>query len=73
MLTTLLICTFDSLTDNFPTRAELSWPADFSEWKETSRKEDAARLEAKLRTRLKEADAKMPVASTTYKPRSGRL
>jgi len=42
MLTTLLICTFDSLTDNFPTRAELSWPADFSEWKETSRKEDAA-------------------------------
>jgi arylsulfatase A len=33
-----------------------------------ARKEDAARLEAKLRARLKEADAKMPVASTTYKP-----
>ena len=33
-----------------------------------TRKEDAARLEAKLRSRLKEADAKMPVASTTYKP-----
>jgi len=42
MLTTLLICTFDSLRDNFPSPAELAWPTDFSEWKETSNKEDAA-------------------------------
>ncbi len=33
-----------------------------------SRKEDAARLEAKLRARLQEAGAKLPVASTSYKP-----
>ena len=33
-----------------------------------SRKEDAARLEAKLRARLSEAGAKLPVASSTYKP-----
>ena len=39
---TLKICTFDSLTDNHPVAADLSWPADFSEWKETHRKEDAA-------------------------------
>jgi arylsulfatase A-like enzyme len=32
-----------------------------------SRKEDAARLEAKLRARLSEAGAKLPVASSTYK------
>jgi hypothetical protein len=31
-----------------------------------SRKEDAARLEAKLRARLSEAGAKLPVASSTY-------
>jgi arylsulfatase A-like enzyme len=33
-----------------------------------SRKEDAIRLEAKLRARLNEAGAKMPVASSNYKP-----
>jgi arylsulfatase A-like enzyme len=33
-----------------------------------SRKEDAVRLEAKLRARLNEAGAKMPVASSSYKP-----
>lgn len=33
-----------------------------------ARKEDAARLEAKLRARLSEAGAKLPVASSTYKP-----
>jgi len=42
MLTTLLICTFDSLKDNVPSPAELSWPTDFNEWKETASKEDAA-------------------------------
>ena len=33
-----------------------------------TRKEDADRLEAKLRARLKEAGAKMPTVSTTYDP-----
>ena len=33
-----------------------------------TRKEDAARLEAKLRARLQEAGAKLPVASSSYKP-----
>ena len=42
MLNTLNICTFDSLTDNHPCPGDLSWPSDFSEWKETDRKEDAA-------------------------------
>jgi hypothetical protein len=42
LLNTLNICTFDSLTDNHPCPGDLSWPSDFSEWKETDRKEDAA-------------------------------
>ena len=33
-----------------------------------TRKEDAAHLEAKLRARLKEAGARLPVASSTYDP-----
>jgi hypothetical protein len=42
MLTSLAICTFDSLTDNYPSSATLAWPADFNEWLETSVKEAAA-------------------------------
>jgi hypothetical protein len=42
MLSSLLICAFDSLTDNRPTPYALSWPNDFDEWKETPVKEDAA-------------------------------
>ena len=42
MLSTLLICAFDSLKDNHPTPYALAWPNDFSEWKETPVKEDAA-------------------------------
>jgi hypothetical protein len=42
MLSSLLICAFDSLTDNRPTPYVLSWPNDFDEWKETPVKEDAA-------------------------------
>lgn len=42
MLSTLPISTFDSLTDNYPSSANLAWPQDFDDWLETSRKEDAA-------------------------------
>jgi hypothetical protein len=42
MLSSLPISTFDSLTDNYPSSANLAWPQDFDDWLETSRKEDAA-------------------------------
>jgi hypothetical protein len=42
LLNTLKVCTFDSLTDNHPSSADLTWPTDFDEWKSTDRKEDAA-------------------------------
>ena len=42
MPTTLPISTFDSLTDNYPSPANLAWPHDFNDWLETGRKEDAA-------------------------------
>lgn len=42
MLKSLAICTFDSLTDNYPSSATLSWPDDFNDWLETPVKERAA-------------------------------
>ena len=42
MLKSLPICTFDSLTDNYPSSAVLAWPEDFNDWLETAVKEAAA-------------------------------
>jgi putative DNA primase/helicase len=42
MLKSLAICTFDSLTDNYPSSATLAWPEDFNDWLETPVKERAA-------------------------------